>query len=265
VDTTYCEVNFSLEVTTGDCITTGGVLTNASEGIEYSTQLVAASPEAGQVWSISAGALPSGVAIIAGTGEITGTPGMSSAGFYAFTVKLTNLDTSFCEKAFQLTVTEAGGGCSGMPPTPDLATWSTVILSPGSTISFDGVTGNASMTSTVASQAAARKSTKICRALTTGDLAYTVTWDYTIAGAPFLLLPWFDPHVELIISVDDIPVDSDISGTVSDGSTGTLSVTANIPDDQALHNVRVTLIWLALPDDDEVSTTASGPISGSYV
>jgi hypothetical protein len=144
-----------------------------------------------------------------------------------------------------------------------LATWSTVILGGGSSISFDGVTGSASMTSTVESQVAARESTEICRALTTGDLAYTVTWDYSIAGAPFTLLPWFDPHVELIIRVDDTPVDSDISGTLSDGSTGTLSVTANIPDDQALHIVRVTLLWQALPDG--ASTTASGPISGSYV
>jgi hypothetical protein len=107
LDTTYCEVNFSLEVTTGVCITTGSVLTSGQEGVAYSETLVAAAPEAGQTWTVTVGALPDGLSLNTNTGEISGSPDTGdpgSAGFYNFTVRLTNLDTSFCEKAFQLTI-----------------------------------------------------------------------------------------------------------------------------------------------------------------
>jgi hypothetical protein len=243
------------------CITNAATLPQGTESAAYSETLVAGAPEVGQVWTVSVGALPANLTLNGATGAITGTPIIGSAGTYNFTVRITNLDTTFCEKAFSILVVEAGG-CSGMPPTPDLATWSTVLLGDDSTISFDGATGAASLVCIDESQVGARASDYVCRLLASGDLLYTITFDYTITGAPYTFLPFFNPRIEMTGYLDDTPVDSDITGTLVNGSTGTLTVNITIPDDQALHTVKFLVNYIALPVG--ASTTAAGPITGTY-
>lgn len=264
-DTAYCEKEFELAILQeepGLCVNGSGILTDGNEGIEYSFQLVASDPEANQVWTVSQGSLPAGTVLSAATGEISGIPDVGSAGFYEFTVRITNQDTTYCERAMQWTVVAGGGGgCDGEFALPSAAVWTDYVVSPDSTITFNGAAGSASLESIDESQVAARNCT-VCRTTGSGSLLYTVTWDYTITNEPFYFDPFFIPTVEIQMYLDDVPVDSDSVGPVAGGASGTLSVSCTIPDDQTAHLVRIHLLWTALPDTAP-STTASGPLTGT--
>lgn len=85
-------------------ITNNNILTNATSGTPYSATLTTAGTVTTPVtYSITAGALPSGLALSSTTGEISGTPTVD--GEFSFTVKATSSDIA-CSKQFVLTVEE---------------------------------------------------------------------------------------------------------------------------------------------------------------
>ena len=63
------------------------------------------------MWSITAGALPSGLALSSATGAIGGTP--SSAGSFALTVRVTDSAAATASQAYTLTVSTAGLSLTG--------------------------------------------------------------------------------------------------------------------------------------------------------
>lgn len=102
-----CSKQFALHV--GSCVSNNYDLTDGTELEAYSVTLTATSPSAGQIWAIVNGDLPTGVVLNTNTGEIHGTPESGTAGAYIFTVRLTQLDASYCEKEFSLTINPVAG------------------------------------------------------------------------------------------------------------------------------------------------------------
>jgi hypothetical protein len=98
-----CSKSFSVTVGAA-CITIDGPLETAMEGSAYSATFSPATPAVGQDWTISNGLLPAGLTLNENTGELSGIPEIGSAGEYAFTVRITELDNSYCEETFSMTV-----------------------------------------------------------------------------------------------------------------------------------------------------------------
>lgn len=69
-----------------------GSLPNGAEGVAYSSSAVFATGdyEGTLSWAISSGALPTGLTINAGTGAITGTPGVGTAGSFTVVISATD-------------------------------------------------------------------------------------------------------------------------------------------------------------------------------
>jgi hypothetical protein len=82
-------------------------LTTARVGEAYSNTLTSSGGEEPFAWSITAGALPSGLTLNASTGAITGTPPEDSEGMYTFTVTCTGADDQTDAVEFQLFVDSA--------------------------------------------------------------------------------------------------------------------------------------------------------------
>jgi len=165
-----------------------------------------------------------------------------------------------CSKEFTIVVNAASAGCNGLPQLPADGTWSETFLSPGSTYTFDGATGAASLVSTVASVSGARE-TDVCNS--GAAYTYTVDLDYTIVGAPFNFPPFFEPRLILTLSINAIAVMVDTSPILGDTSVGSLSVNTIIPGDSASRNIRVTITWDALPNGPPPSTTANCTLTGT--
>lgn len=166
-----------------------------------------------------------------------------------------------CLKEFTITIAPAGGGCNGLPRLPADGTWSEVFLSPGSTYTFDGATGAASLVSTAAVSSSGSRETDVCNS----GAAYTYTVDlaYTIIGAPFNLPPFFEPRLILTLSINNIAVMVDTSPILGNGSVGTLSVNTIIPGDSASRNIDVTIEWDALANNPPPTSTASCTLTGT--
>ncbi len=81
-------------------------LPDGYENQSYSAALEAEGGTAPYEWSIAAGALPNGL-VLATEGTITGTP--TTAGLFDFTVKVTDIDGKFGEKALSILVKESPG------------------------------------------------------------------------------------------------------------------------------------------------------------
>ena len=82
-------------------------------GIRYATQLGAAGGTLPYTWSVSAGALPSGLSLDTATGQITGTP--NTQGTAQFTVQVTGDDGLSSTREFSLTVSADGGDSPEAP------------------------------------------------------------------------------------------------------------------------------------------------------
>ena len=88
-------------------ITTGSVPAG-QVGVSYSTMIQATGGTTPYSWSISAGALPAGLTLTAGTGSISGTP--TASGSFSFTAKVTDSTSPTAQtatKAFNLTIAAA--------------------------------------------------------------------------------------------------------------------------------------------------------------
>jgi hypothetical protein len=81
-------------------------LSNGTVGTPYN-DAVSASPAATYVFSVSSGALPTGLILNGASGAITGTP--TTAGTFTFTITAT--DTNGCSGSRQYTITIASPGC----------------------------------------------------------------------------------------------------------------------------------------------------------
>ncbi len=84
-----------------------GSLGSAQEGTSVSLSAVATEPDGGAIgYTITSGALPSGVSINASTGAITGTaPTVSADTIYSFTVTATDNENQSVDRAYTITIT----------------------------------------------------------------------------------------------------------------------------------------------------------------
>jgi hypothetical protein len=96
---------FTLSIASGLTISNAPTLPGGTAGTAYSLTLAAVGGATPYTWSITAGALPSGVAINPATGGITGTP--TAAGSVAFTAKVTDNSSASASKAFTLVIASA--------------------------------------------------------------------------------------------------------------------------------------------------------------
>ncbi|GEM_PF-3878918 len=90
-------------VNTGGALSiTTNTLPSGQVGTAYSTTVAASGGTTPYVWSISAGALPTGLSLAASTGIISGTP--TTAGTSNFTIKVTDAVAATATKALAITV-----------------------------------------------------------------------------------------------------------------------------------------------------------------
>ena len=92
--------SLSLVVVAALGITTA-TLPGATQGVAYTTSLTATGGSGTRTWSVTAGALPSGLALSSG-GTISGTP--SAAGSFSFTVTVSDTGGRSASKALSITV-----------------------------------------------------------------------------------------------------------------------------------------------------------------
>jgi regulation of enolase protein 1 (concanavalin A-like superfamily) len=84
-------------------------LASGQVGVSYQATLAATGGTGGTTWSVSAGALPGGLALSAATGVISGTPVSSSAGTTTFTVQARDSSGSLATKVLSVTIAKAHG------------------------------------------------------------------------------------------------------------------------------------------------------------
>jgi hypothetical protein len=93
-------------------IDTASPLPAGTVGTPYSQTLAGSGGSGtGYTWAITAGSLPPGTSINSSTGAITGTP--TTAGTYAFTIRLTDSASGSTTKPLSITIGAAPGGATG--------------------------------------------------------------------------------------------------------------------------------------------------------
>jgi subtilisin family serine protease len=107
-------------------------LPGAVQNIAYSTTLAASGGVAPYTWSISAGALPGGLAIASGTGVISGTP--TGTGTTNFTVQVTDTMAAAAKAPLSLTVAvPLSITTTSLPVGTQLASYSSALAATGGT------------------------------------------------------------------------------------------------------------------------------------
>ncbi|MGA7684925.1 MAG: putative Ig domain-containing protein [Terriglobales bacterium] len=96
---TSTSANLSISVTAPPISVTTNSLTGGTLGTAYSASLGATGGITPYAWSISAGSLPAGLTLNAGTGAISGTPTGNVTGPVNFTVKVTDAETPTAKTA----------------------------------------------------------------------------------------------------------------------------------------------------------------------
>lgn len=91
-------------------------LPSGTEGVAYSATLQGTCTASPCTWSISVGALPAGLSLTSSTGAITGTP--TTAGVSNFTVRYTDNDTLYQERALSITIDPATAPPISFNPNP---------------------------------------------------------------------------------------------------------------------------------------------------
>lgn len=102
--------NAAWEPTTPPPTITTTTLPGATAGLEYDVRLETEDDRNG-TWSVAAGQLPAGLALVAGNGTITGTP--LSAGSATFTVRFTDPQTRTDDQQLTLVVARGATGTTG--------------------------------------------------------------------------------------------------------------------------------------------------------
>jgi hypothetical protein len=93
---------FTITVVAGLTITTAPILPSGSVGVSYTVTLNAAGGKSPYSWSITAGALPAGLALNASGGAIFGTP--TGSGTFTFTVQLNDSASGTSSKQFSIAI-----------------------------------------------------------------------------------------------------------------------------------------------------------------
>ena len=101
-------------------------LPGGTVGVAYSQGISASGGTPPYGWSVTAGSLPPGLSINAGTGAITGTP--TTAGTYAFTVGATDAASGSDTQPLSIVVASGGGGGGALGLGPRGATPRGVII-----------------------------------------------------------------------------------------------------------------------------------------
>lgn len=99
--------NLTLTIDAGLTITTN-TLPNGQEGSDYSANLAGAGGTSPYTWSITAGALPSGISMNA-SGVFSGTLAAGTEGSYPLTIRLQDGDGIFVTRDYTLTVVSSAG------------------------------------------------------------------------------------------------------------------------------------------------------------
>ncbi len=105
----------SLVITGPPAITTASPMPSGTAGTAYSQTLAASGGVTPYTWSITGGALPSGLVLSSG-GVLSGTP--SAATLASFTVQVTGNDGQFSTKAFSLTIASPPPSITTASPLP---------------------------------------------------------------------------------------------------------------------------------------------------
>jgi len=118
--TVTCSKAFTIETLAAeDClITTASPLPSGTAGTAYSETLTVIDLPGVATWSVSVGALPTGLGLDSGTGEIYGTPELPETA--NFTIEVTD-GVVTCHKDFSLTV--AAFDCAGVTDDINSLTW----------------------------------------------------------------------------------------------------------------------------------------------
>ena len=82
---------------------TTSALASGTDGVAYSANLLAAGGTPGYIWSISSGSLPTGLALSASSGTISGTP--TAAGTFTFTASVSDRSSPVQTKSATLSIT----------------------------------------------------------------------------------------------------------------------------------------------------------------
>jgi hypothetical protein len=126
---------FSIVVVTGLNITTASALPGVTAGAPYSQVLSAAGGTAPFTWSVSAGALPTGLSLNPTTGAISGSP--TAVGQFTVTVKVADSASNSATKVFTLVVAPAPSvATTTLPKGTQNASYSQVLAVAGGTAPF---------------------------------------------------------------------------------------------------------------------------------
>jgi subtilisin family serine protease len=103
--------NLGITVAPPPTITTSS-LPSGTQNAAYNTTMAATGGTTPYSWSISVGALPTGLALVPSTGVISGTP--TGIGTSTFTVKVTDASSVTATKPLSLTISASSGGGIGL-------------------------------------------------------------------------------------------------------------------------------------------------------
>src|SRR5882762_6535397 len=130
--------------------TTASPLPSGTVGVGYSQTIAVTGGTAPYIWSITAGSLPSGLALSSTTGAIGGTP--TSPGSFTFTVQVTDSAAATASQAYTLAVGSPGSplsivNASTLPSGTVGATYSLVFPATGGTLPYSWSVSNGALPS----------------------------------------------------------------------------------------------------------------------
>src|SRR5207244_2764666 len=130
--------------------TTASPLPSGTVGVGYSQTIAVTGDTAPYIWSITAGSLPSGLALSSTTGAIGGTP--TSPGSFTFTVQVTDSAAATASQAYTLAVGSPGSplsivNASPLPNGTAGATYSLVFAATGGTLPYSWSVSNGALPS----------------------------------------------------------------------------------------------------------------------